>query len=99
MQPRALVVDRAAAVVVRRGELFTYLDRQLAVRDAVGRPMFASIRARQPRLARKYLNRLRLAIGLTSDERAAVMIHHYKVLATRVSPTTLEAILDRGVCL
>jgi uncharacterized protein VirK/YbjX len=99
MQPRALVVDYAAAMLVRLGELFTHLDRQLAVRDAVGRPMFASIRARQPQLGRKYLNRLHLATGLTSGERAAVMIHHYDVLATRLSPATLAAILDGGVCL
>nr|WP_295661091.1 DUF535 family protein [Polymorphobacter sp.] len=61
--------------------------------------MFASIRAHQPQLARKYLNRLHLAIGLTSGERAAAMIHHYDVLATRLSPPALAAILDRGVCL
>ncbi len=69
------------------------------MRNAVGRPVFASIRARRPQLVRKYLNPLHLAIGLTSDERAAVMIHHYDFLSTRVRPATIEAIVGPGVCL
>lgn len=101
MTPPALALNGAklAKTAVWLRELFGHLSRHRAVREAVGRPVFTSIRARQPQLARKYLNRLHLAIGLTSDERAAVMIHHYTVLATRLNPATLEAILDSGVCL
>ncbi|QYE33483.1 MULTISPECIES: DUF535 family protein [Sphingosinicellaceae] len=72
--------------------------RHRAVRDAVGRPVVAPIRARQPQLARKYLNPLHLAIGLKSDERAAVMIHHYDFLATRFPPVALGTIFAQGMC-
>ncbi|WP_216708228.1 DUF535 family protein [Glacieibacterium megasporae] len=98
IQPTAFVAEGAklAGLAARLGTLLANRGRHRAVREAVGRPIFAAIRARQPQLARKYLNPFHLAIGLTSDERAALMIHHYDFIATKVPAATFSAIVDGG---
>lgn len=90
---------RLAGLVARLADLLVRPDRYRAIRRAVARPVFAGVRLRQPQLAWKYLNRSHLAIGLTSAQRAAVMIHHYEFLATAMPARPLGAILDRGTCL
>lgn len=90
---------RLATIAVRLADLLVRPDRYHAMRQALARPIFARFRARQPQLPLKYLNRLHLAIGLTSAERAALMIHHYDFLATSMPASALDAIVDRGECL
>ncbi len=93
--PAAMMVKLA----VRLAEVVANPARHRAVDEAVADRLFAGIRARQPKLAVKYLNRRHLAVGLTTDERAALMIHHYHFLAQTVPTDRAAAMLDRGLVL
>ncbi len=88
---------RVANRIVRLVDLITHPARHRAMVHALARSAFAPWRALQPWLPLKYLQPFHLAIGLTSDERAAIMIHHYDFLATRVPAGTLAAIVDQGL--
>jgi hypothetical protein len=92
---RPKLIVRAVKIV----DLLAHRRRHRAMRTAIAAPIFAAIRALQLQLGLKYLNPQHLAIGLTSDARAAAMIHHYDFLAARVPATSFAAIVGRGLCL
>ena len=91
---RPKLIVRAVKIV----DLLAHRRRHRAMRTAIAAPIFAAIRALQLQLGLKYLNPQHLAIGLTSDARAAAMIHHYDFLAARVPATSFAAIVGRGLC-
>ncbi|GLS17839.1 hypothetical protein GCM10007874_08540 [Labrys miyagiensis] len=80
-------------------DLFSHPVRHRRVAKALSKPVFRNILKRQPQLTIKYLHYRHLVRGISTDERAATMIHHYDFLGAKFASAFVATVLDKEACL
>jgi uncharacterized protein VirK/YbjX len=91
--------NKFVARLKRVCDLISHPVRHRRVAQALNKPAYRGIRMRQPQLSIKYLHSRYLVRGISTDDRASTMIHHYNFLEKSFSPTFTDAFLNKEACL
>ncbi len=88
--------DRFRHRISLAAAMFLRFERQLRVCLALARPSLFPLARRQPQLFVKYLKRNYLALNLSVDLRAGLLVDHYRLLEELLDRRTVAGLLAPG---